>query len=108
MLSPHLDQKLEHPRSSSPASSSAKRAFSHILANWPPAMKIWTRSHDFYDVRRRELSSARLSISTASGIVLDRDTPNQESPDESLYDAYDEYEKYDEYNRYDKYDKCDM
>ena len=57
--------------------------------------------------RRRELSPARLSISTASEIVLDLDTPDQESPDESLYDAYDEYEKYDEYSRYDKYDKCD-
>ena len=60
---------------------------------------------------RRELSSARLSIFSASGIVLDLHTPNQESPDESLYVAYDEYEKYDEYNRYDKndkYDKCDM
>ena len=56
---------------------------------------------------RRELSPARLSISTASGIVLDLDTPNQGNPDESLYDAYDEYEKYGEYNRYDKYDKCD-
>ena len=48
-----------------------------------------------------------ISIFSASGIVLDLHTPNQESPDESLYVAYDEYEKYDEYNWYDKYDKYD-
>ena len=53
------------------------------------------------------MSSARLSISTAIGIVLDLHTPNQGSLDESLYDAYDEYEKYGEYNRYAKYDKYD-
>ena len=53
------------------------------------------------------MSSAWLSTSTASGIVLDLHTPNPESPDESLYDAHDEYEKYDEYNRYDKKNKYD-